>query len=76
MVSTAKLDHLIEKATRKSEWQDAHVDVAGVAHAARVQHAVETLVQLGHDQLAGELLRLERGSDRPSVGRAEFPPAA
>jgi len=75
MVSAAKLDHLIEKASRKSVWQDAHVDVAQVAHAARVQHAVETLVQLGHDHLAGELLRLERGADRPSVVRSEMPAA-
>ena len=62
MVSRSELDHLIDRAGRHSDWQDAPVDVHRVARSARVQHAAEVLLQLGHDHLAQELLRSERDS--------------
>jgi hypothetical protein len=76
MVNRIELDHLIDRAVNaKSDWQDAHVDVQLSAHRARVDHAAEVLVQLGHGHLAGELLRLERNGSRPRLAE-EYPPAA
>ena len=61
MVSRTKLNRLIDHAAGKnSAWDEARVDFDALARRARVQHAVEVLVQLGHDALAGDLLRLER----------------
>lgn len=77
MVGRVELEHLIERAGRKSDWQDVHVDVNRAARSARVHHAVEVLVQLGHDHLAQELLRTEREEVRTRASAsAGFPPAA
>ena len=61
MVSRTKLDRLIDHAAaHHSAWDTAPADFAALARTARVQHAAEVLLQLGHDVLAGDLLRLER----------------
>ena len=77
MVGRIELEHLIDRAARKSDWQDVHVDVNRVARTARVQHAVEVLVQLGHDHIAQELLRTEKEEVRARASAAAgFSPAA
>ena len=76
MVDRIELEHLIDRAGRKSDWQDAQVDVSRVARHARVQHAAEVLLQLGHDHIAQELLRVEREGARHRISsEAEYPAA-
>ena len=61
MVSRTKLNRLIDRvAVKNSAWQEAPVDFDALARSARVEHAMEILLQLGHEVLAGDLLRLEK----------------
>ena len=78
MVDNSTLEHLIDKAANaKSDWSGARINAAALAHRARVDHAAEVLVQLGHDHLAGQLLRLERRAQKPRLTTTtELPPAA
>lgn len=76
MVGRTELEHLIDRAGRHSDWDNVDVDVHRIARSARVQHAAEVLVQLGHDHIAQELLRSEREFGRARLSAAEVPPAA
>ena len=77
VLESRELDRLVARmAPGQSAWNDAEIDVPAVARRARVEHAAETLLQLGYDRLAGELLRLERNSRADAAATSEYPPAA
>jgi hypothetical protein len=68
VVSPKELDRLIARVGGgHSMWEQSEIDVPHVARKARLDHAAEVLVELGYDQLAGELLRLEREGERLRV---------
>lgn len=76
-MGSKELDRLVAKVgPGHSVWDDADVDVYAAARRARADHAAETLLQLGHDHLAAELLRLERNNRRHPSSVSGFPPAA
>jgi hypothetical protein len=76
MASRTKLNRLINRvAVKDSAWQAAPVDFDALARNARVQHAVESLLQLGHEVLANELLRLEKQNQDARVEVRERPAA-
>jgi hypothetical protein len=58
-----------------SLWDDNRLNVGVAARKARVDHAIEVLIQLGYDDLAAELLRLEHDL-RARTSANEFTPAA
>ena len=65
MVRSKELDKMIAWAGKgPSLWDHPEMDVSQVARKARIDHAAEVLLELGYDQLAGDLLRLEREGDR------------
>ncbi len=75
MVRPRELDRLIARAgSGHSLWEHSEIDVPHAARRARLEHATEVLLELGYDQLAGDLVRLEREGERLRVSWIE--PAA
>jgi hypothetical protein len=76
MVTLKRLEKLLATmSTGPSLWDDNRMNVANAARKARVDHTIEMLMQLGYDDLAAELLRLERNMrTRPATIEFTRPP--